>query len=49
MVISNAGIDSNHILFDPKSNQCEIIQNEFKRCEAIYDVRRREYIKTGTF
>ena len=34
-------------LFDPQSNKCAIVQNEFQSCAAVYNVKRQEDIKTG--
>ena len=34
-------------LFDPESNKCAIVQNEFQSCAAVYNVKRQEDIKTG--
>ena len=36
-------------LFDPQSNKCAIVQNEFQSCAAVYNVKRQEDIKTGSF
>lgn len=34
-------------LFDPQSNKCAIVQNEFKSCAAVYNDKRQDDIKTG--
>ena len=34
-------------LFDPQSNKCAIVQNEFQICAVVYNVKRQEDIKTG--
>ena len=34
-------------LFDPHSNKCSIVQNEFQSCAAAYNGKHQEDIKTG--
>ena len=36
-------------LFDPQSNKCAIVQNEFQSCAAVYNVKRQEDIKKGIY
>ena len=33
--------------FDPKTNKCAIVQNEYQSCAAAYNVNQQKDIKTG--